>query len=62
VTEGMLEGVGDGGGIRPLIVLAGEERGGSLLLLRPQPPVARMLELTGAEHAITVRGASTATP
>ena len=33
-----------------------KERGGSMVLLRPQPPVARILELTGASELITIRG------
>jgi anti-anti-sigma factor len=32
------------------------ERGGSLVLLNPQPQVARMLSMTGADQAIVVRG------
>jgi hypothetical protein len=44
------------------MILSAWERGGSLVLLRPQPPVARMLELIGADQVITIRGISTATP
>jgi anti-sigma B factor antagonist/stage II sporulation protein AA (anti-sigma F factor antagonist) len=33
-----------------------KERGGGLMLLRPQPGVARMLEITGADQMITMRG------
>jgi anti-anti-sigma factor len=31
------------------------ERGGRLVLLRPQPAVARILEIMGADQAITIR-------
>ena len=37
------------------------ERGGSLLL-RPQSPVARVLELTGACDLLTIRGEAGAAP
>src|SRR5215472_2078795 len=33
-----------------------KERGGSLVLLRPQPPLARMLDLLGAAQMFTIRG------
>jgi anti-anti-sigma factor len=33
-----------------------KERGGSLVLLRPQGPVARMLELIGVTQLLTIRG------
>jgi anti-anti-sigma regulatory factor len=33
-----------------------KERGGGLVLLRPQHGVARMLEITGADQMIAVRG------
>jgi len=33
-----------------------KERGGSMVLLRPQRAVARMLELIGATELITIRG------
>jgi anti-anti-sigma factor len=33
-----------------------KERGGSLVLLGPQPPLARMLDLLGAAHMFTIRG------
>ncbi len=42
-----------------VLVLAGKalrERGGTLVLLGPQPPVARVLELTGADELLAVRG------
>ncbi len=41
-----------------VLVLAGKtlrERGGTLVLLRPQPPVARVLELMGADELLDVR-------
>lgn len=41
-----------------VLVLAGRtlrERGGTLVLLRPQPPVARVLELMGADELLDVR-------
>ena len=54
----------DSASIRALVLAVRtlSEQGGSLVLLRPQPPVARMLDLIGADHAITVCGAGTATP
>jgi anti-anti-sigma factor len=48
----------DSASVRAL-VLAGRalaERGGGLVLLRPQPAVARVLALLGVDQAITVRG------
>jgi len=42
-----------------VLVLAGrtlKDRGGTLTLIRPQPPVARVLELTGADELLTVQG------
>ncbi|MBV9096178.1 MAG: STAS domain-containing protein [Streptosporangiaceae bacterium] len=43
--------------IRVLVLAARtlHERGGSLLLMRPQRPVARVLDLTGASKLITIR-------
>jgi anti-sigma B factor antagonist len=48
----------DSASIRVLLLAARtlKERGGRLVLLRPQPGVARMLEITGADQMITVRG------
>jgi anti-anti-sigma factor len=45
--------------IRTLILAALilKDRGGSLVLLRPQQPVARALANMGAEHMLTIRGA-----
>jgi anti-anti-sigma factor len=37
-------------------------RGGSLLLIRPQETVARVLELIGVSELITIQGESTASP
>jgi anti-anti-sigma factor len=44
--------------VRALVLTARalRERGGSLLLLRPQPQVARVLELLGADQVVTIRG------
>jgi len=33
-----------------------KERGGGLVLVRPQPAVARILELSGADQVITIAG------
>jgi anti-sigma B factor antagonist len=47
----------DSASVRAL-VLAGKtlrDRGGTLVLVRPQPPVARVLELTGADTLLAVR-------
>lgn len=54
----------DSASIRALVLAARtlQQRGGSLVLLRPQPPVARMLALIGADQVITIRGISAATP
>jgi anti-sigma B factor antagonist len=44
-----------------VLVLTGKalrKRGGRLVLLRPQPPVARVLELTGADELLAVRGST----
>jgi anti-anti-sigma factor len=38
-----------------LAALTLKDRGGSLVLLCPQEPVARVLALTGAEHVFTIR-------
>jgi anti-anti-sigma regulatory factor len=35
-----------------------KERCGSLVLLHPQPPVARVLALLGADHLLTIRTAA----
>ena len=43
--------------IRTLVLAARtlNERGGGLVLLRPRPVVARILEIMGADQAITIR-------
>jgi anti-anti-sigma factor len=48
----------DSASIRTLLLAAKtlRDRGGSLVLLRPQQPVARVLALTGAEQMFTIRG------
>lgn len=48
----------DSATIRTLVLAARtlRERGGSLVLLRPRRPVARVLALTGAEQMFTIRG------
>lgn len=48
----------DSATIRTLMLAARtlRDRGGSLVLLRPQQSVARMLALTGAEQMFTIRG------
>jgi anti-sigma B factor antagonist len=48
----------DSASVRVLVIAARtlKERGGGLVLLRPQHGVARMLEITGADQMITVRG------
>ena len=48
----------DSASVRVLVLAARtlKERGGGLVLLRPQQGVARMLEITGADQMITVRG------
>lgn len=54
----------DSASIRTLMIAARtlRERDGSLVLLRPQQPVTRMLALAGADQAMTIRPASTGTP
>jgi anti-anti-sigma factor len=48
----------DSASIRTLLLAAKtlRDRGGSLVLLRPQQPVARVLALTCAEQMFTIRG------
>jgi anti-sigma B factor antagonist len=48
----------DSASIRTLVLAARtlEQRGGSLVLLHPQPPVARILTLLGADQMLTVLG------
>jgi anti-sigma B factor antagonist len=38
------------------------QQAGSLVLLRPQPALARVLELMGADQVVTIRREITATP
>ena len=38
------------------------QRGGDLALLRPQQALARMLEITGADQVITIRGETQVIP
>jgi anti-sigma B factor antagonist len=54
----------DSASVRVLVLAARtlKERGGGLVLLRPQHGVARMLEVTGAGQMITVRGETEVTP
>jgi len=51
-------GFADSMSIRILVLAARtlKERGGGLVLVRPQPAVARILELMGADQVITIRG------
>lgn len=54
----------DSASVRAL-VLAGRtlaERGGSLVLVRPQPAVARVLALLGVDQVIAVRGGTGTEP
>lgn len=54
----------DSASVRVLVLAARtlKERGGGLVLLHPQHGVARMLEITGADQIITVRGETEVTP
>jgi len=54
----------DSASVRALVLAARtlQERGGSLLLLRPQQQVAGILALLGADQVITIRGIGTASP
>lgn len=54
----------DSASIRELVLAARtlRERGGSMVLLRPQHAVARVLALTGAEQMFTIRGETRAQP
>jgi anti-anti-sigma factor len=47
----------DSASIRALVLTARalKERGGNLVLVYPQPPVARVLSLTGADQMLTIR-------
>jgi anti-anti-sigma factor len=48
----------DGTGLRALLdaARAAEARGGSLVLLRPRPPAARLLRITASEHLVADAG------
>lgn len=50
--------------VRVLVLAARtlRQRGGGLVLLRPQRPLARMLEIMGAGQMITIRGETEASP
>jgi len=54
----------DSAAIRVLVLTARAlaERGGDLILLGPQPPVARVLSLTGADQLLMVRPRAEAEP
>ena len=39
-----------------------KQRGGKLILMRPQPAVARVLELMGADQLLVVQGGNAAAP
>jgi anti-anti-sigma factor len=54
----------DSASVRVLVLAARtlKKRGGGLVLLRPQRGVARMLEITGADQMIKVRGETEVTP
>jgi anti-sigma B factor antagonist len=54
----------DSASIRALVLAARtlRERDGSLVLLDPQRPVAKVLALLGADQMVTIRGGTEATP
>lgn len=54
----------DSASIRTLVLAARtlKERGGSLILLSPQPPVARILTLLGADQILTILGQTQGKP
>jgi anti-anti-sigma factor len=54
----------DSASIRVLVLTARalKERGGNLVLAYPQPPVARVLSLTGADQLLTIRLEARAEP
>lgn len=54
----------DSASIRELLLAARtlRGRGGDLILLRPLPSVARLLELVGADQLLTIRPAGTPAP
>ena len=54
----------DTAAIRVLLVVARRlrQRGGDLVLLRPQRTLARVLEILGADEVVTIQGDSEAPP
>ena len=63
VDLGRLE-FADTAGIRVFLLAAKtlRQRGGDLVLLRPQPTLARILEILGAEEVLAIREGTGATP
>ena len=57
-------GFADSVSVRVLVLAARtlQQRGGGLVLLRPQRVLARMLEVMGADQMITIRGETEARP
>ena len=57
-------GFADTASIRALLLAARtlRERGGRLILLHPQPPVAKVLALLGADQMLTIRGKTPGEP
>ena len=57
-------GFADSASVRVLVLAARtlRQRGGGLVLLRPQRPLARMLDIMGAGQMITIRGETEARP
>jgi stage II sporulation protein AA (anti-sigma F factor antagonist) len=57
-------GFADSVSVRVLVLAARtlRQRGGSLVLLRPQQVLVRMLEIMGADQMITIRGETEARP
>ena len=57
-------GFADSASVRVLVLAARtlRQRGGGLVLLRPQRALTRMLEITGADQMITIHGATEARP
>jgi anti-sigma B factor antagonist len=54
----------DSASVRMLVLAARtlQQRGGGLVLLRPQQVLVRMLEIMGADQMITIRGQAEARP
>jgi hypothetical protein len=56
-TVGMLQTSVAAGESGPVLMLAGEaERGGALVIARPQYAVARLLQLMGVDELLVVQG------